>query len=381
MIDRKKIPFISKSLQLRNSSIDLNLFEQLYKDFLNSKHMLENTLRDYKSHDKSIRPSKQEVMSLKERHRIISSKLQQLELSIPNEIHSSVQSKEYLVKEKFIDSRLQEARCHSLSPMIVKHNISKFSYITGQLSVLNRAIISYMLDTAVDYTQLNIPLVCNSRDLIGSGQFPKMIDAVYSLRDHDDYLVPTAETSILAYVSNKTLTLPEKYVAYSCCFRKEAGSYGKHNVGLIRQHQFEKVELFQVVNPDMGYSSLDILLDDCCKILDGLEIPYRVICLSAQDTPFASAKTYDIEVWLPSKRRYLEVSSVSWCRDFQSRRTRIKFLSKTGMKTFAHTLNGSALAVGRTLAAIMENFQINAKTIKIPVVLQKYINLETMDIF
>ena len=259
---------------------------------------------------------------------------------------------------------------------------SRFVTMHGQIAKLHRALIQFMLDTHVSehgYKEIYVPYIVNDQSLICTGQLPKFGDDLFKLDTSvQQFLIPTAEVPVTNlwrdYIANEE-ELPVKFVCHTPCFRSEAGSYGKDTRGMIRQHQFEKVDLVQLVKPEASWRALESLTNHAEKILQLLELPYRVVTLCAGDLGFASAKTYDIEVWLPSKNAYCEISSCSNFLDFQTRRLKARWKnSVTGNTEFLHTLNGSGLAAGRTLAAILENCQDQSSSIRIPSVLQPYVN-------
>ena len=258
----------------------------------------------------------------------------------------------------------------------VKMSSSRFSIYRGIGATLERALINFMLNTHIKngYTEISLPYLVNSKSMQGSGQLPKFSEEIYKCKDDDLYLIPTAEVTLLNMHRDEVLEeskLPLYYVSYSACFRREAGSYGKEVRGLIRQHQFDKVELFKFTTPESSYSELESLVLSAEEILKKLNLHYRVVLLCTGDLGFASAKTYDIEVWMPGINAFKEISSCSNCLDFQSRRANIKFKRK-GKLEFVHTLNGSGLAVGRTLAAILESYQVENGDVCIPEVLRPY---------
>ena len=229
------------------------------------------------------------------------------------------------------------------------------------------------------YEERYVPFMANSRSLTGTGQLPKFEEDLFKVTE-DLFLIPTAEVPLTNLYADSILeqdSLPIKVTSHTPCFRSEAGSYGKDTKGLIRQHQFEKVEIVQVVHPDKSDLALEDLLSNAEEILQLLELPYQVVQLCGGDLGFSSAKTYDIEVWIPSQNKYREISSCSNFTDFQSRRSKIR-LNEDGSKIFPHTLNGSALAVGRTLVAIVENFYDGNNKIHVPKSLQKYLNKEVI---
>jgi len=264
---------------------------------------------------------------------------------------------------------------------------ARFALYWKMGAALERALIAFMLDIHTrrhGYTEVLPPFIVNSTSLLGTGQLPKFKEDLFKLEDRDFYLVPTAEVPVTNIHMNETLEeseLPKLYTAFTPCFRSEAGSYGKDTRGLIRQHQFNKVELVKLVKPESSYEELEKLLLDAERILQELGLHYRVVTLCTGDMGFSSAKTYDIEVWLPGQNTYREISSCSNFEDFQARRANIRFRRKGQSKTeFVHTLNGSGLAVGRTLVAILENGQQADGSVSIPPALRPYLgNVERID--
>ena len=258
---------------------------------------------------------------------------------------------------------------------------ARFVVMQGPIARLHRALIQLMLDIHTrehGYTELNIPYLVNAESMRGTGQLPKFEADLFHVVEHGLYLIPTAEVPVTNLVRGQIIAadaLPKRYVCHSPCFRSEAGSYGKDTRGIIRQHQFEKVELVQFTKPEDSYATLESLTCDAEKILQVLELPYRVITLCTGDLGFSAAKTYDIEVWLPAQNRYREISSCSNFEAFQARRLQARWRNpKTGKIELIHTLNGSGLAVGRTLAAILENCQDQDGHIAIPKALQPYLD-------
>ena len=268
--------------------------------------------------------------------------------------------------------------------MAAKLTGSRFSVLKGQLAKLNRALIAFMLTTHTDkygYTEMYVPYMVNADSLLGTGQLPKFEEDLFKLRGEKEYyLIPTSEVPLTNSVRDKILdpeTLPIKMTAHTPCFRSEAGSAGRDTRGLIRQHQFEKVEMVQIVHPETSMQALEDMTGQAEYILQQLGLPYRVIVLCGGDMGFGAVKTYDIEVWLPSQTTYREISSCSNCGDFQARRMQARV--KDGKKTeLVHTLNGSGLAVGRTLLAIMENYQNADGTITVPDVLRPYMGVDVI---
>ncbi|MBQ3067769.1 MAG: serine--tRNA ligase [Oscillospiraceae bacterium] len=259
---------------------------------------------------------------------------------------------------------------------------TRFVYYKNLGARLERAIINFFLDThtANGYSELLPPFIVNKDSMYGTGQLPKFKEDMFKLEDLNYYLISTAEIPLTNYYREEILKkdqLPAKFCAYSACFRGEAGSAGRDTRGIIRQHQFNKVELVKFASPENSYDELESLTCDAERVLQLLELPYRVIVLCTGDMGFCSAKTYDIEVWLPSYNRYVEISSCSNMEDFQARRAQIKYKENAQEKAkFVHTLNGSGLAVGRTFAAILENFQNKDGSINIPKVLHKYMGCD-----
>ncbi|MDY7579448.1 serine--tRNA ligase [Herbaspirillum sp. RTI4] len=270
----------------------------------------------------------------------------------------------------------------------VKLTGSRFAVMKGGIARLHRALAQFMLDTHVDehgYTECYTPYIVNADSLRGTGQLPKFEADLFAVKKGGQegeaetaalYLIPTAEVPLTNLVRDEILAadaLPLKMTAHSPCFRSEAGSYGRDTRGMIRQHQFDKVEMVQVVHPEQSYVALEEMLGHAESILKKLGLPYRVITLCTGDMGFGSAKTYDIEVWLPAQGTYREISSVSNCEAFQARRMQARFRNAQGKPELAHTLNGSGLAVGRTLVALLENYQQADGSVEIPEVLHPYL--------
>ena len=260
---------------------------------------------------------------------------------------------------------------------------SRFVVLKGKLAQLQRALIRFMLDEAASngYEEYYVPYIVNSESLIGTGQLPKFEDDQFSVGE-GKYLIPTAEVPLTNVFRNEAISvddIPIKMTAHTPCFRAEAGSYGKDTRGMIRQHQFEKIELVKFVHPNESEKALDELVNHASKILDKLELSYRKVVLCSGDLGFSAAKTIDLEVWLPSQKCFREISSCSNFRDFQTRRMNTK-ITDGSTKTYPHTLNGSALAVGRTLLAILENYYENGVGVHIPKVLSAYLTFDLIEI-
>lgn len=261
---------------------------------------------------------------------------------------------------------------------------SRFSLMRCSLARLHRALIQFMLDLHSQehgYIEIYVPYLVNADSLLGTGQLPKFAADLFYIPEQNYYLIPTAEVPVTNIARNtiwNAENLPAKFVAHTPCFRSEAGNYGKDTRGMIRQHQFEKVELVQLVKPENSYTALEELTTHAETVLQRLELPYRVVSLCTGDLGFSAAKTYDLEVWLPGQQKYREISSCSNFEAFQARRMKARWRDSDGNKpTLLHTLNGSGLAVGRTLVAIMENYQDEQGRIAIPSILQRYMGGHT----
>lgn len=259
---------------------------------------------------------------------------------------------------------------------------SRFSVMSGSIARLHRALIQFMLDTHTSehgYTETYVPYIVNKESLQGTGQLPKFEEDLFKLRsEHDVYLIPTAEVPVTNIVRDTIIEadyLPRKYACHTPCFRSEAGAYGRDTRGMIRQHQFEKVEMVQVVAASESEKTLEELTGHAEAILQKLELPYRLMTLCTGDTGFSAAKTYDLEVWLPAQETYREISSCSNFKDFQARRLKARWRNpETGKPELVHTVNGSGLAVGRTLVAVLENYQQADGSVMVPEVLKPYMN-------
>ncbi len=255
---------------------------------------------------------------------------------------------------------------------------SRFNILAGMGARLNRALISFMLDHARErgYQEMATPYLVNETSMFGTGQFPKFVEDAFHVVPHDYYLIPTAEVPLTNLYRDEIITaeLPLKFTAYTASFRAEAGAAGRDTRGLIRQHQFDKVELVRIEQPEHSLTALEEMLSDAESLLEEMELPYRTVMLCGGDMGFGQALTYDIEVWMPSYGKYVEISSVSNMTDFQARRANIRYRTTGAKKTeLVHTLNGSALAVGRTIAAILENYQLQNGHVRIPDVIRPYL--------
>ncbi|BBM03687.1 serine--tRNA ligase [Microbulbifer sp. GL-2] len=265
--------------------------------------------------------------------------------------------------------------------MAVKLTGSRFAVMSGEVARLHRALAQFMLDTHIEehgYNETNVPVIVNSDSLFGTSQLPKFEEDLFKLKDERGfYLIPTAEVPLTNmyrdHIVEEGGTLPHKLVAHTTCFRSEAGSHGRDTRGMIRQHQFEKVELVWITRPDQSEEALETLTGNAEAILQKLNLPYRTVVLCGGDIGFAARKTYDIEVWIPSQDKYREISSCSLVGDFQARRMKARWRNpETGKPELVHTLNGSGLAVGRTLIAVLENYQREDGSIDVPEVLRPY---------
>jgi seryl-tRNA synthetase len=321
-------------------------------------------------------------------------------MTLPNKCHSSVPKgnsaeqnqvvKEWGAKKTFSFKPLEHWELGEKLGIIDFERAGKvtgarFTFLKGAASQMERALIQYMLDThttAHGYEEMIPPFIVNSAALTGTGQFPKFKEDVFHLEGTDYYLIPTAEVPVTNYYQGEMLKeeeLPKKYAAYSPCFRSEAGSHGRDTKGLIRQHQFNKVELMVFAPPEQSHDLHEKLTSHAEKILMDLELPFRRMLLCTGDMGFGAAKCYDLEVWLPGQNSFREISSCSNFEDFQARRANIRYRpAGNGKPQFVHTLNGSGLAVGRTLIAIFENFQQEDGSILVPKVLQPYMGGKTV---
>jgi seryl-tRNA synthetase len=324
--------------------------------------------------------------------REVEEKLQNMLLTIPNIPHESVpvgkDSDDNIEKRRWSEPRKFdfEPKPHwelgeqlgILDPeTAAKVTGARFHFLKGLGARLERSIYTYYLNYHTEnsgYTEIFPPYMVNRASMTGTGQLPKFEDDAFHVSNNDYFLIPTAEVPVTNMYRDEIIDgakLPIKYCAYSACFRAEAGSAGRDTRGLIRQHQFNKVELVKFARPDNSYEELEMLTNDAEKVLQGLGLPYRVVTLCTGDLGFSAAKTYDIEVWMPSYGRYVEISSCSNFEDFQARRAAIRFKDSPRDKAqFVHTLNGSGVAIGRTVAAIMENYQNADGSITIPEVLR-----------
>ncbi len=338
----------------------------------------------------------EEIKGLEEQTRTLETELGRLELTIPNLLHESVPEGPDESANR-VERSWGEPRAFDFAPKAhwdlgpelgildferaAKVAGARFAVLRGMGAALERALIAFMLDLHTrhhGYTEVLPPYLVNSESLLGTGQLPKFADDLFRVEGADLYLVPTAEVPVTNLHRDEILDeaqLPLRTCAFTPCFRAEAGSYGKDVRGLIRQHQFHKVELVQLARPEASWDQLEELTGHAEAVLEALELPYRVVSLCSGDVGFSAAKTYDLEVWLPGQERYREISSCSCFTDFQARRARLRYRPADGGKPrLVHTLNGSGLAIGRTLVAVLENYQQSDGTVVIPEVLRPYLH-------
>ncbi len=411
---RKNPELLSKKLKDRFSDIDVNELVELDKQVRSHKAELDNLLatRNKLSKEIGIRKRKKEsaddliekVNEISERIKDAEKRYQKLYseflnrwLLVPNIIDDSVpigkdetynveirrwgEPTEFDFKPKEHDEIATRLDILDFE-RAAKLSGSRFVVYKNAGARLERALINFMLDLHTKrhgYQEIIPPYIVNEEIMVGTGQFPKFKEEAYET--DGQYLIPTAEVPLVNLHRNEILReeqLPIKYVSYTACFRKEAGSYGKDVKGIIRQHQFNKVELVQFRKPDESYAALEELTSHAEAVLKELGIPYRVVVLSSGDIGFSAAKTYDIEVWLPGQQKYREISSCSNTLDFQARRASIRYKTKDGKKGFVHTLNGSGVAVGRCLVAILENYQQRDGSVRIPEKLIPYFGDEVI---
>ena len=399
---RDDINAVSKSLQRRGYNLDIEKFTSLdanrkklqvnVENLQSTRKKLSQTFGKLKASGTDTSSLKKEIDSvnddLKRENDLLNSLLEEINnflLDIPNIPDESTpdgssENENVLIKKVGEITSTNKVDHIDLTEKIDTDLASKlagsrFAVLKGSLAKLQRALISMMLDVAHKngYEEYYLPFMANRDSLIGTGNLPKFEEDLFKTSENL-YLIPTGEvplTNIYRDVVVNEDQLPIKLTSHTPCFRSEAGSYGRDTKGLIRQHQFEKIELFKISNPNSSMDELDGLLGNAEEILQLLELPYQVVQLCAGDIGFSSCKTFDIEVWMPSQNKYREISSCSNFSDFQARRSNIKIKSKDG-KHFAHTINGSGLAVGRTLIALLENRYDGSNSIKLPSILEKY---------
>jgi seryl-tRNA synthetase len=403
---RKNLDDFVRKFKDRNLNFDVNKFnslDALNRELISNKEKLEqekkslSKSKDKSNFDKSKIISK-EISTLAEKQSKCQDDLNKIIFSLPNialgdvPIGKDEKSNKLIKKTGKIKNFSFKIKSHveigSKDKNIdfetsIKLSGSRFVVLRDKFALLERALINFMLDTHVNefkYTEISPPLIVNEEVMFGTGQLPKFEEDQFEIKfdnsDQRKFLIPTAEVVLTNLVRKSTLEknqLPQRFVASTPCFRKEAGSYGKDTKGIIRQHQFYKVELVSIVEPENCLSELDRMLNCAEKILEKLEIPYQVILLSSGDMGFSAEKTYDIEAWIPSENKYREISSCSSCGSFQARRMGAKYKTENGNE-FLGTLNGSGLAVGRLMIALLENNQNADGSVNIPNVLKKYLN-------
>ncbi len=403
---RKNLDKLEKKFKDRNIDFDVNDFskkDNLNRDLISKKEKLEqekkklSQSKDKSNFEKSKKIS-QEISDLAKKQSLSQKELDKIVFSLPNLAYDDVpvgkdeNSNKLIKKVGALKDFSFKVKSHvelgSKEQNIdfetsIKLSGSRFVVLKDKFALLERALINFMLDTHVNdfkYTEISPPLIVNEDVMFGTGQLPKFEEDQFEIKfdnsDQRKFLIPTAEVVLTNLVRKSIIeknSLPKRFVASTPCFRKEAGSYGKDTKGMIRQHQFYKVELVSIVEPNKCLQELERMLSCAENILEKLEIPYQVLLLSSGDMGFSAEKTYDIEAWIPSEKKYREISSCSSCGTFQARRMGAKYKSENG-NDFVATLNGSGLAVGRLMIALLENNQNEDGSINIPIVLKKYMN-------
>jgi seryl-tRNA synthetase len=409
---RNNLDLVQQKVEAKGTPFDQKLFTEIdskrreqitnIENIKNKKNklgkeigMLKRQKADTKDLEEKSKAYSAEIAALEEELKEVDQQFQDFILNLPNLFDDSVpigkdESENVVVREwgqkptfDFTPKphwELGEIDKGLDLPRAAKISGARFALYFHSLAKLERELINLMLETHTNehgYTEVLPPFLVNDESLIGTGNLPKFKEDLFKIEGYNFYLVPTAEVPLTNIYRDETLKeeeLPKYYAAYTPCFRSEAGSYGKDVRGLIRQHQFNKVEMLKFTTPETSYEELEKLTRDAENILQKLGLHYRLTLLCSGDMSFSSAKTYDLEVWMPARNGYLEISSCSNFADFQARRAKIKYQAKDGKKRFVHTINGSGLAVGRTVAAIMENYQTCAGKIQIPAVLKNHFN-------
>jgi len=393
---------VKNSLKIKNYDLNVELFKKIdsvrkeqqieVEDLQSQKNKLSKEFGDLKKNNLDTSKLSVELDEIKkkleEKEILLNKSLTDLKdflLDIPNTPYQEVEPGNSEEDNKVIKTVGEIIKRDSIDHLEITSDIdtesavklagTRFSVLKDDVAKLHRALISFMLDIAEKngYKERYVPYIANSQSLTGTGQLPKFEDDLFKVSE-DLYLIPTAEVPLTNLYADSILELhdlPIKVTSHTPCFRSEAGSYGKDTRGLIRQHQFEKIELVQITNPDESMACLDSLLSNACEVLDLLDLPYQIIELCSGDLGFSSCKTFDIEVWMPSQNKYREISSCSNFSDFQARRANIKF-KNDGKNKFVHTINGSGLAVGRTLIALIENNYDGKNKVVIPKSLVPY---------
>ena len=404
---RKDFSKFQKSLEKRNINVDFEKIQKLdeqNRDLIQKKESLEKEKKDIsKSKDESLFKKSKEISKqldkIVEDQKQIKFDLDSLLSSIPNIPHEDVpngkdenDNKEILKSGEIPNLEFKPKTHYELGEKLnmldfdlaTKTTGSRFVFVKDKLALLERAISNFMLDTHIHqngYQEISPPLMASESTMYGTGQLPKFENDQFEIKFDEGsdrkFLIPTAEVILTNIVKDKMIdlnNLPMRFVASTPCFRKEAGSYGKDTRGMIRQHQFYKVEMVSIVENEKCLEELERMTNCATDILDKLELPYRKVILCSGDMGFSAEKTYDIEVWLPSENKYREISSCSSCSTFQAQRMKARYKNKNKENVFTGTLNGSGLAVGRTLIAIMENYQQKDGSIIVPKVLRPYMN-------
>ena len=404
---RKDFSKFQKSLEKRNINVDFEKIQKLdeqNRDLIQKKESLEKEKKDIsKSKDESLFKKSKEITKeldkIVEDQKQIKFDLDSLLSSIPNIPHEDVpegedenDNKEIIKSGEIPNLEFKPKTHYELGEKLnmldfdlaTKTTGSRFVFVKDKLALLERAISNFMLDTHIHqngYQEISPPLMASESTMYGTGQLPKFENDQFEIKFDEGsdrkFLIPTAEVILTNIVKDKMIdfnNLPMRFVASTPCFRKEAGSYGKDTRGMIRQHQFYKVEMVSIVENEKCLEELERMTNCATDILDKLELPYRKVILCSGDMGFSAEKTYDIEVWLPSEKKYREISSCSSCSTFQAQRMKARYKNKNKENVFVGTLNGSGLAVGRTLIAIMENYQRKDGSIIIPKVLRPYMN-------
>ncbi|MBU1122090.1 MAG: serine--tRNA ligase [Candidatus Omnitrophota bacterium] len=408
---RDNVELIRESLKNQNSNFDVDVFLSLDEkrrqiiqqvDKLRAEQNKANNevtalikeKKNPKEKIESVKAVSKKISEIEVEFKKVKDEFDNLLLTIPNVPHSSVPigdvSCNKVVKEH---GKPREFKFKPLNHIDIAQNLdiidfkraakitgSNFILFKGYGARLQRALINFMLDIHTKehgYTEVFPPFLVNKDSMITTGQLPKFEEDMYKLSDDDYFLIPTAEVPVTNIYRDEVLDddqLPDSFVAYTACFRREAGSYGKDTRGLIRVHQFDKVELVKFVKPQDSYDELEKLLKDACRVLEVLEIPYRVVVLSTQEISFAAAKCYDIEIYASGMDKWLEVASCSNFGDFQARRGNIRYKDKKGKNVFVHTLNGSGVALARLIVSIIENYQEKDGAVSIPKALIPYMD-------
>ena len=404
---RKNFSEFAKSLEKRSVNIDfanLEKLDELNRELIQKKESLENEKKEIsKSKDESLfKKSKEisiELEKISENQKNTKGKLDEILSNIPNIPNLDVpdgkdenDNVEVLKSGKITDFDFKPKSHYELGEnlrmldfdLATKTTGSRFVFVKDKLALLERALSNFMLDTHVDqnkYQEISPPLIASDNTMFGTGQLPKFENDQFEIKFDEGsdrkFLIPTAEVILTNIVKDQILdrkNLPLRFVASTPCFRKEAGSYGKDTKGMIRQHQFYKVEMVSIVEKENCLEELERMTNCATDILDKLELPYRKVILCTGDMGFSAEKTYDIEVWLPSEDKYREISSCSSCSTFQAQRMKTRYKNEKKETIFVGTLNGSGLAIGRTLIAVLENYQQKDGSIIVPKVLRPYMN-------